>query len=60
MSQTIDKAAQARRVDIAAGMLGTDRAGAVVHIRAISEGQRQELRSLVDWVIAYEDEEASW
>lgn len=54
---TMDKATQARRFDVAAALLRTARAGAVVHIRTLDQAAREELAGLVDWVIDYEDSE---
>lgn len=57
MTTTMDKATQARRFDVAATLLRTDRASAIKHIRALEKAAREELAGLVDWVIDYTDSE---
>lgn len=58
MTALMDRATQARRYDVAAVLLGTDRRGAVERIKAMPLAERQHLQGLVAWVIAYEDYEA--
>lgn len=62
MTPTAVREAQARRYDVAAALLGTSRAEAIAHIKNLPDARRQELRSFVDWVIEYENNEvhAPW
>lgn len=57
MTGVMKQEAQARRYDVAAALLRTDRAGAITHIRTLSPAARNELAGLVDWVIDFEDSE---